>query len=71
MGEKEKNQGPIINSLQGELKPVDYSRIEKLKREAGVTPEYLKEREREYERWLKKTKKNNFSNYLRCILQHE
>ena len=43
MSKKEENQGPIINSLQGELKPVDYSRIEKLIEEAGVTPEYLKE----------------------------
>ena len=43
MSKKKENQGPIINSLQGELKPVDYSRIEELKKEAGVTPEYLKE----------------------------
>ena len=43
MNEKEKQQGPIINSLQGELKPVDYSFIEELTQNAGVTPEYLKE----------------------------
>lgn len=58
---KEKNQGPIINSLQGELKPVDYSRIEKLVKSAGVTPEYLKECEETHkEKSLKDQEKNNF-----------
>ena len=43
MNKKEDNQGPIINSLQGELKPVDYSFIEELTKKAGVSEEYLKE----------------------------
>ena len=46
MNKKEKNQGPIINSLQGELKPVDYSFIEELTKKAGISQEYLKECER-------------------------
>ena len=40
---EEEDQGPIINSLQGELKPVDYSFIEELTKKAGVSQEYLKE----------------------------
>ena len=43
MSKKEEYQGPIINSLQGELKPVDYSFIEELTKKAGVSEEYLKE----------------------------
>ena len=43
MNEKEKKQGPIINSLHRDLKPVDYSFIEELTKNAGVTSEYLKE----------------------------
>ena len=59
MGEKKTNQGPIINSIQGELKPVDYSRIEKLRKEAGVTPEYLQKIREDYKRhWRKKQKEN-------------
>ena len=42
MSKKEEYQGPIINSLQGELKPVDYSLIEPLRKKAGVSKEYLK-----------------------------
>ena len=56
---KVKNQGPIINGIQGELKPIDYSRIEKLRKEAGVTPEYLQQIEKEYEKhWQEKQKEN-------------
>ena len=59
MDEKEHNQGPIINSGQEELKPMDYSRIEKLRREAGVTPEYLQKIREGYEKALaKKSEKN-------------
>ena len=59
MDKKETSQGPIINGIQGELKPIDYSRIEKLRKEAGVTPEYLQKIREDYERhWKKKQKEN-------------
>ena len=49
---KKNNSGTIINSINGELKPVDYSRIEKLRQSAGVTQEYLQKIERNYEKTL-------------------
>lgn len=49
---KKNNPGPIINSINGELKPVDYSRIEKLRQSAGVTQEYLQQIEKNYEKTL-------------------
>ena len=59
MGEKKANHGPIINSIQGELKPVDYSQIEQLRKQAGVTPEYLQKIREDYKRhWQKKQKEN-------------
>lgn len=54
MDEKKINQQPIINSIQGELKPVDYSRIEKLRQEAGVTSEYLKKIKKDHKPLTKK-----------------
>ena len=48
MDKKEENQGPIINSVQGELKPVDYSHISELRKKAGVTKKYLEECEKQY-----------------------
>ena len=50
MDKKEENQGPIINSVQGELKPVDYSRIIALRKKAGVTKKYLEECEKQYKK---------------------
>ena len=41
-----KSQGPIINGLKGELKPVDYKFIKELTQSAGLTKEYIKECER-------------------------
>ena len=59
MDKKTASQGPIINGIQGELKPVDYSRIEKLRKDAGVTPEYLQKIREDYKRhWQKKQKEN-------------
>ena len=46
MDKKNNNQGPIINSLKGELKPVDYKFIKKLTDSAGLSREYVKECER-------------------------
>ena len=43
MSKQGKNQGPIINSQQGDLKPYDYARIQKLKDRTGVSLEYIKE----------------------------
>ena len=59
MDKKTDNQGPIINGIQGELKPVDYKFIEKLRKEAGVTPEYLQKIREEHKRhWQEKQKEN-------------
>ena len=59
MDKKPASKGPIINGIQGELKPVDYKFIEKLRKEAGVTPEYLQKIREDYKRhWQKKQKEN-------------
>ena len=43
MDKKPASKGPIINGIQGELKPVDYKFIEDLTKNAGLTEDYLRE----------------------------
>ena len=58
MDEKEHNQGPIINSGQEELKPMDYKFIEELTKDAGLTEEYLKECKEVHKKHKQEDQKN-------------
>ena len=53
MHKQKKNQGPIINSQRGNLKPYDYKHIQELKDKTGVSLEYLKECEKIHKQLLK------------------
>ena len=57
MGRKENSKGPIINGIQGELKPVDYKFIEKLTKNAGLTEEYLIECEEAHKKHKQENQK--------------
>ena len=58
MDKQKKNQGPIINSQRRDLKPYDYSRLQKLKDKTGVSLEYLKECEEIHKKSLKNRNNN-------------